>query len=59
MWFVEDVCEGPPAKIIFGGDDVGVDAEGVGEVPLTEGQRSRVKINLKEQSVQVFSEYDI
>ena len=44
------IGEDPLVKVL-GRGEVGIDAEGVGEVPLAEGQRSRVKINLKEQSV--------
>jgi hypothetical protein len=32
LWFVEDIWEDPP-ELVFGGDDVGADAEGVGEAP--------------------------
>jgi len=32
LWFTEDVCEDPLAKV-FGGGDVGVDAEGVDKAP--------------------------
>ena len=35
LWFTEHICEDPPRKV-FGGGDVSVDAEGVGEAPCTE-----------------------